>query len=322
MDDSWKQSLMTGDQCALCEEPLGEEPVELEEEGRLLMICGKCALERRRATSEQDHARPQATELLQAAQTRAAILDEILEYRQAEESQLQGLRDFIDKMADALSAGEAAAEDLRLRLRQSQADFAKLEDRVRRMESSARMQSVSAAPTPQSGEPAEPASVQGHSPPPTPELSLEPAEFAVEDLHLVQRLFNESEFTDKMRSIRRSLGSPVVHLAPVSGRRQVLMTVAWEIVWYQFLIELSEDAEQPVALFGEGMELEELGGRFGQGNAGLDDNGRLDASELEFELLEDPDSVISDTSPGQTALEDATEEVWDRQGSPEFRWED
>ncbi len=321
MDDSWKQSLMTGDQCALCEEPLGEEPVELEEDGRLLMICGKCALERRRATSEQGHVPPEATELLQAAQTRAAILDEILEYRQAEESQLQGLRDFIDKMAEALAASEAGAEDLRRRLRQSEAHAAKLEDRVRRMEkSSARMQTVS--PDQQSPEPAETGSVQGHFPPPTPEISLEPAEFAVEDLRLLQRLFNESEFTDKLRSIRRSLGSPVVHLAPVRGKQQVLMTVAWEIVWYQFLIELSEEAEQPVTLFGEGMELEELGGHFGQGNAGLDDNGRLDASELEFELLENPDSVISDTSPGQAALEDATEEIWDRQGSPEFRWDD
>ena len=176
MDDSWKQSLMTGDQCALCEEPLGEEPVELEEDGRLLMICGKCALERRRATSEQGHTRPEATELLQAAQTRATILDEILEYRQAEESQLQGLRDFIDQMADALTASEAAAEDLRRRLRQSEADLAKLEDRLRRMEkSSARMQSVS-LPEQSAGpaEPAEPGSAQGHFPPPTPEISLEP----------------------------------------------------------------------------------------------------------------------------------------------------
>ena len=97
------------------------------------------------------------------------------------------------------------------------------------------------------------------------------------------------------------------------------MTVAWEIVWYQFLIELSEEAEQPVALFGEGMELEELGGHFGQGNAGLDDNGRLDASELEFELLEDPDSVISDTSPGKPPWRTPPRRIRDRQGSPEFR---
>ncbi|MCL5942413.1 MAG: hypothetical protein M1325_02650 [Actinobacteria bacterium] len=150
----------------------------------------------------------------------------------------------------------------------------------------------------------------------------------MEDIRAIQRLFNESPFTEKLRSVRRSLGRPIVNVAPVqSAGKSALVTVAWEIVWYQYLIELGEAGESPgsATLFAEGMELTELSDGFKQPNAALDDQGRLDASEIEVSLLkEDQDTrLLSDMSAAdEAALEDATEEVWDRHSLPEFKWDD
>jgi hypothetical protein len=148
----------------------------------------------------------------------------------------------------------------------------------------------------------------------------------IETIHLAQQHFNESPNTDKMRSVRRSLGRPMVNLSRVVGPvRRVLVTVAWEIVWYQFLVELGDEGsfDERVTLFAEGMELSELAAHFSEANAMLDDEGRVDASELEFGLLEQRGDLLTEMSDeAEAALEDATEEVWDRHSPPEFRWDD
>jgi len=131
---------------------------------------------------------------------------------------------------------------------------------------------------------------------------------------------------EKMRSVRRSLGRPVVSLLRVPGEGdKVLLTIAWEIVWYQYLLDLDESraADEAAELFTEGMELSELADRFKLANAELDDRGRLDASELEVALLHDEAELLTHFSPEQdAALDDATEEIWDRHTAPEFRWDD
>ena len=148
----------------------------------------------------------------------------------------------------------------------------------------------------------------------------------LDEVRVSQRHFNESPFVEKMRSVRRSLGRPAVSLLKVPGEGgKVLLTVAWEIVWYQYLLNLDETsaADEAAELFTEGMELVELSDRFKVANAELDDQGRLDASELEVALLHDEAELLTHFSPEQdAALDDATEEIWDRHTTPEFRWDD
>jgi hypothetical protein len=71
-------------------------------------------------------------------------------------------------------------------------------------------------------------------------------------------LFNQTEHTRTVAGISRTLGAPRVSAttSPASAA-EVLLTVAWEISWYQFAVDLS-DASQPVQLRGRGHELDEL----------------------------------------------------------------
>ena len=153
-----------------------------------------------------------------------------------------------------------------------------------------------------------------------------PQGFTLEAVRLTQRHFNDSAFVEKVRGVRRSLGKPRANLSQVAGHtRQVLVTVAWDIVWYQFLVDLARDVpqDQRVSLFHEGMDLAELTDHFKEPNAIVDEDGRLDASELEVALLSDPSALITEMTPDEErALEDATEEIWDQHTSPEFKWDD
>ncbi len=147
-----------------------------------------------------------------------------------------------------------------------------------------------------------------------------------DDVHLAQRYFAESIYTEKTRAVRRSLGKPIVNLHPVAGEvPRVMITIAWEIVWYQFLVDLTDGLpeDRRVQAFAEGMELSELAPQFLEDNAALDQGGRVDASELELALLANPPELITEISPERaTELEDATEEIWNKRSQPEFRWDD
>lgn len=152
------------------------------------------------------------------------------------------------------------------------------------------------------------------------------AGLTADDARLVQRYFAESEATEKMRAVRRSLGRPAVNLHPLAGNRlRIMVTIAWEIVWYQYLVELTPDLDPDdrILAFAEGMELEELAPHFRVENATLDQGGRVDASELELELLTHPPELITEMPADRAAaLDDATEEIWNKRGQPEFRWDD
>ncbi len=161
-------------------------------------------------------------------------------------------------------------------------------------------------------------------PPPAPEET--PHGFTLEAVQLTQRYFNDSAFVDKIRGVRRSLGKPRANLSRIAGHGiRVFVTVAWDIVWYQFVVDLARDLpqEQRVSLFREGMDLAELASHFKESNTIVDEDGRIDASELEVALLSDPSALITDMTPEEEqALEDATEEIWDQHTSPEFKWDD
>jgi hypothetical protein len=160
--------------------------------------------------------------------------------------------------------------------------------------------------------------------PPTAEHHTRPG-FELPEVQIAQRYFNESQFTNRIRDVRKSLGKPKANLTKVVGAEpRALVTVFWDIIWYQYLVDLRRDipADTRVLLHREGMDLEELTPAFREKNASVDDEGRLDASELEVKLLSDPSTLITEMSiDEERALEDATEEIWDQRTAPEFKWD-
>jgi ribosome-binding protein aMBF1 (putative translation factor) len=169
-----------------------------------------------------------------------------------------------------------------------------------------------------------PAAEASSAPASTPENI---ASFRIEEVQATQRYFNESPFINRIRDVRRSLGRPKANVSRFPNSEPLaLVTVAWDIVWYQYLVDLRRDlstSAERVSLFREGMDLDELPYQLREKNSVINDDGRLDASELEVKLLSDPSALITELSPEEARLmEDATEEVWDHKISPEFKWDD
>ena len=74
-------------------------------------------------------------------------------------------------------------------------------------------------------------------------------------------LFNESAYRRTIAGIAKSLGEPRVSFLPLSGMNpEVVITVAWDISWYQYRVVF--ESGQPVRLAERGYELEELDDRF------------------------------------------------------------
>jgi hypothetical protein len=87
-------------------------------------------------------------------------------------------------------------------------------------------------------------------------------------------LFNASPYRRTVAGIARSLGDAQVSLLPLSGvNPEVVLTVAWDISWYQYRVMF--DSGQAVRLAERGYELEELDERFRRWNAFLDADGRI-----------------------------------------------
>ncbi len=128
--------------------------------------------------------------------------------------------------------------------------------------------------------------------------------FAISDVQAAQRYYNESVFVDRIRDVRRSLGKPKASLVRLAGAEpQTILTVFWDIVWYQYLIDLRRDLPSTaprVVLHREGMDLDELAFHFRDKNSTVNDDGRLDASELEVRLLSDPSVLITDMPMEET----------------------
>jgi hypothetical protein len=153
------------------------------------------------------------------------------------------------------------------------------------------------------------------------------AGFRIEEVQAAQRYYNESAFTSRIRDVHRSLGKPKANLTRLPGAEPLaVITIAWDIVWYQYLVDLRRDlpsGNERVVLHREGMDLGELAHYFNDKNAVVNDDGRLDASELEVRLLSDPSALITEMSDDdKRMLEDATEEIWDHHVPPEFKWDD
>lgn len=87
-------------------------------------------------------------------------------------------------------------------------------------------------------------------------------------------LFNASDFRRTVGGIAKSLGAPQASVVPLSGvNTEVVITVAWDISWYQYRVTF--DSAQPVRLAERGHELDELDALFKGWNARLEEDGRL-----------------------------------------------
>jgi hypothetical protein len=87
-------------------------------------------------------------------------------------------------------------------------------------------------------------------------------------------LFNESDFRRTIAGIAKSLGEPKASIVPLSGTSsEVVLTVAWDISWYQYRV--SPDSAQPVRLAERGHDPRELDSMFTSWNAKLTRDGRI-----------------------------------------------
>ena len=87
-------------------------------------------------------------------------------------------------------------------------------------------------------------------------------------------LFNASQYRRTVGGIAKSLGLPTVSVVVLSGvNAEVVITVAWDISWYQYRI--TPDSGQPVRLAERGHDPRELEAMFTSWNAKLTQDGRI-----------------------------------------------
>ena len=71
-------------------------------------------------------------------------------------------------------------------------------------------------------------------------------------------MFNASEHPRTVAGVARSLGVPTVSVLPSSGRPSLVnVVVSWELCWYRYEVDLSEELPS-VRVAGQGYELDEL----------------------------------------------------------------
>src|SRR5262245_53508937 len=86
--------------------------------------------------------------------------------------------------------------------------------------------------------------------------------------------FNASQYRRTVGGIAKSLGDPRVSIVPLSGvNPDVVITVCWEISWYQYRV--TSDSAQAVRLAERGHDPDELDGTFLEWNAHLGEDGRV-----------------------------------------------
>jgi hypothetical protein len=88
-------------------------------------------------------------------------------------------------------------------------------------------------------------------------------------------LFNASQHPRTVAGIARSLGIPEVSVLPAAELPSVVnVVVAWELCWYRYEVDLSDEVPS-LRVSGQGYELHELAPEERRCNAVADDRGRL-----------------------------------------------
>jgi hypothetical protein len=87
--------------------------------------------------------------------------------------------------------------------------------------------------------------------------------------------FNASDAARTVAGLVRTLGQPWVSIGAAAGSAsEVRITVAWELCWYQWGIDLGDEL-RPVFQLDKGVELDQLDGPARQWNASAGEGGRL-----------------------------------------------
>jgi hypothetical protein len=90
-------------------------------------------------------------------------------------------------------------------------------------------------------------------------------------------LFNGSEHRRTVSGVSRSLGEPSVSISPSAARPSLVnIVVAWELCWYRYDVDLSDD-QPSIRVSGQGYELDELQPGERLPNAVADEHGQLSA---------------------------------------------
>jgi hypothetical protein len=111
------------------------------------------------------------------------------------------------------------------------------------------------------------------------------------------QLFNESEHPKTVAGVARTLGAPHVNASTSEpSPAEVMLTVAWELSWYQYSIDLS-DTRTPVREHSRGHEIDELPEHVLEWNATADEQGRIAVGEPEADSDERP-AADSNGEPG------------------------
>jgi hypothetical protein len=87
-------------------------------------------------------------------------------------------------------------------------------------------------------------------------------------------VFNGSDYRRTVGGIAKSLGEPRASIVPLSGvSGELVVTVAWDISWYQYRV--TPDSAQPVRLAERGHEMSQLEVAYQHWNARIENDGRL-----------------------------------------------
>jgi hypothetical protein len=87
--------------------------------------------------------------------------------------------------------------------------------------------------------------------------------------------FNASEAGHTVAGLVRTLGNPLVSVGASAGAaEEVRITVAWELSWYQWGVDLGDEM-RPVFELGKGYEIAEIDAAARQWNASAIEGGRI-----------------------------------------------
>jgi hypothetical protein len=88
-------------------------------------------------------------------------------------------------------------------------------------------------------------------------------------------VFNVSQHRRTVAGVARSLGAPIVHASPSATEGSIVaISVAWELSWYRFEVDLGDEASG-VRVVAQGAELDELAAEERNANAQADETGEL-----------------------------------------------
>ena len=90
-------------------------------------------------------------------------------------------------------------------------------------------------------------------------------------------VFNSGDQVQTVAGIARSLGIPTVTATPVQKSSIVTITIAWELSWYRYEVDLADESAG-ARLADRGYDHAELDGRERRDNVRTDDRGRLHLS--------------------------------------------